>query len=72
MRWSFRSASIRWTSDSMLVRGLKMNDHPVPFNSGVERRLAIRELSAKTERVTVMLDCSKHVLHHEDSGGTTQ
>jgi hypothetical protein len=55
-----------------VVGGLKMNDHAVPFNPRIERRLTIRELSAKTEHITVMLDCSKHILHHKYGGGTAK
>jgi hypothetical protein len=55
-----------------VIRGLKMNDHPVPLNACVERRLAIRELSAKTEHVTVVLDASKHVLDDKHRCGTAE
>jgi len=51
---------------------LKMNVHPVPFDASIKRRLAIRELGVKTEYVTVMLDCSKHVPHHKYGGGTAK
>jgi hypothetical protein len=46
-----------------VVGGLKMDNHAVSFHSSIERRLAIGELSAKTEGVTIMLDASEHVLH---------
>jgi hypothetical protein len=45
------------------IGGLEMNDHSIPFNSRIERRRAIRELGTKTQRVTVMLDATKHVLY---------
>jgi hypothetical protein len=55
-----------------MIGGLKMNDHAVPFDASIKRRLAIRELGVKTEYITVMSDASKHVLYDEHGSGTAQ
>src|SRR5262249_41572230 len=55
-----------------LAGRLQVNHHTVSFDSGVESRLAVRELGVKTEDITVMLYCSQHVLHNKYGGGAAK
>jgi hypothetical protein len=54
------------------VCGLEMNNHPVSFNSSIERRLAIRELGSKPEYITVVRDASQDVLHDKQGCSTAE
>jgi hypothetical protein len=49
-----------------------MNDHALALDAGIERRLPVRELGLKAERVAEVVHALEDVAHDEHGRGTAE